>query len=372
MKSKLPHSKDLKHVIVTNKSYGAKLRGTKIYYVGKKPKQLQRDGAIKFGKHILETLGRRFGKEFRWIITPETDAISHSYGIYRVHTSMRLLDRMNQESFDRTRDIKNDIVRRFFSIAYPLEFTDRITTVYVPGSLAALLRDNVAPKLSGEDRDALQKFLPRFIASESIKSVNLLKAATQIRSLKELASELEAAISTGHGESWWQNFVRTKILIIQQGYIRAIEKMNIAVGNTKFPDFSLVTHDNYLDILEIKKPDTPLLKLDASRNNHYADPELSRAVIQVENYIENVARQADAVRTYILDNYGLTLKVVRPRGIILAGNAASFQTQKERDDFRLLAHGLKNITIVTYDELLARLRNYIKVLEESSPKRSKK
>src|SRR5207248_26025 len=126
-----------------------------------------------------------------------------------------------------------------------------------------------------------------FIASESIKSVNLLKAAAQIKSLKELASELERAIGSGHGESWWQTFIKEKILIIQQGYIQAIEKMNVVVGNTKFPDFSMVTHDSYIDILEIKKPDTNLIKLDTSRNNYHADIELSRAIIQVENYIEN-------------------------------------------------------------------------------------
>ena len=33
---------------------------------------------------------------------------------------------------------------------------------------------------------------------------------------------------------------------------------------------------------------------------------------------------------------------------------------------RLLAHGLKSITIVTYDELLDHLNNYIEVLEEAS------
>lgn len=273
---------------------------------------------------------------------------------------------MNAELFARSRDIKNDIVKRFFSIAYPSDFKIDKATVYVPGTLSRILQEDISSRLSGEDREALERFLPAFIAAESIKSVNLLKAAAQIKSLKELASELELAIPVSRSESWWQTFIREKILIIQQGYIRAIEKMNVAVGNTKFPDFSLVTHDNYLDILEIKKPDTPLVKLDNSRGNFYADTEIARAVIQVENYIENVGKYADAVRSYILDTYRLDLKVVRPRGIILAGNAAQFQNQKEKDDFRLLAHGLKNITIVTYDELLVRLRNYIKVLEEAT------
>lgn len=76
--------------------------------------------------------------------------------------------------------------------------------------------------------------------------------------------------------------------------------MNIAIGNTKFPDFALVTHDNYLDILEIKKPDTPLLKPDNSRNNFYWDSEPAKAIIQIENYISGITEHGDAVRSYIL------------------------------------------------------------------------
>ena len=273
---------------------------------------------------------------------------------------------MNREYWDRTRDIKNDIIKRFLSIVFPTVFEADAGAVYVPGTLARLLTNDISEKLSSEDREAVHNFLPAFIAAESIKSVNLLKAAAQIKSLKELSSALKEAISVSHGESWWQTFIREKILIIQQGYIKAIERMNISVGNTKFPDFSLVTHDSYIDILEIKKPDTRLIRWDRSRNNYHADIELSRAIIQVENYIENISAHRDAVRNYILDTHGLNLKIVRPRGIILAGDASKFRTQKERDDFRLLAHGLKNITIVTYDELLTRLENYIRVMEESA------
>jgi hypothetical protein len=120
--------------------------------------------------------------------------------------------------------------------------------------------------------------------------------------------------------------------------------------------------------LEIKKPDTAVLKLDASRSNYYWDAEMSRAIIQVENYLANVARFASEVRSFILDKYGINLKVVRPRGIILAGDARTFTEQKQKDDFRLLSHGLKNVNILTYDELATRLNNYIEVLEQySSP-----
>ena len=359
---------ELKHVVVTAKNYGNKLKGIKIYYEGSKPGGLRPDGTINLGKNVLEILTKKFGKKFRWIVSEEESSIETKYNIARVKTSRRLLQKMSSEQIDRNRDIKNDIINRTFSTVYPSHFTAPVTSTYAPGTLANTLSADIVPKLSADDRDALNTFLPEFIASESISSVNLLKAKAQIESLKELALELEEAIQAGHGESWWQTYVRSKILIIQQGYIKAIEKMNISIGNSKFPDFSLVTHDNYLDILEIKKPSTDIRKPDSSRGNFFFDTEISKAVIQVENYISNVTKHGDTVRSYILDNHKIDLKFVRPRGIILAGSASQFTEQKQKDDFRLLSQGLKNVTIVPYDELLTRLKNYIEVLEEFSKK----
>lgn len=356
-----------KYVTVTNKGYGNALRGTKIYYEGKKPKGLAKDGSISFGKHILEAIKRKFGaQKFRWIITPSVDSITLERGILRVRTSQQTLTRMGKSLWDRTRDIKNDTVSNFFSIVYPAHFTHDEMPVYVAGTLSHMLDGKILPRLSSEDRAAMNRFLPEFIASESLNTVNLLKAKTQIKTLKELAADLEKALDGSYAEGWWQTYVKKNILIIQQGYIASVDKMNVTIGGTKFPDFALVTHDNYLDILEIKKPNTQLLNFDSSRKNFFWNPEVAKAIIQTENYIESVLRQADAVRNYIRDTHGIELKVLRPRGIILAGDTRKFSSDKERDDFRLLCLSTKNIMFVTYDELLSRLQNYIKVLEEHS------
>lgn len=353
------------YVVVTNRQYGAALRGTRIYFEGKRPPGLGPDGRMNMGKHVLEFLTSAF-ERFRWIITPDTDSVTTERGITRVRTSKRLLDRMNREFYDRTKDIKHDIVRRFFTASFPDHFRAASTPTYSPGTLARTLRAEIIPRLSSEDRDAFNAFLPSFIATESVGTVNLLKATTQITTLRELARNLGDELSRQHTENWWQTYVKANILLIQQGYIKALDKMNVSIGNTKFPDFSLVTHDNYLDILEIKTPHTSVLKLDASRGNFYFDTEIAKAVIQTENYISNVTRHADAIRSYLHDEHKLEIKAVRPRGIILAGNMSTFTEQKQRDDFRLLSQGIKNITIVTYDELLTRLQNYIEVLEEFS------
>lgn len=354
-----------KHVVVTSTSYGNQLKGTKIFFEGDRPGFLKKDGRMPMGKHLLQEFRRRFAK-FQWIITIDTNSIGKSYGKMRIRTSRALLKRMQDESWDRSRDIKTDIVRRALSFAFPSDFGTAAPAEYVPGSIAERLRPGAISRLSAADKEALAAFLPEYIATESVGAVQMLNASAQIRSLKELASNFQAEMVRAHAESWWQDYIKANILLMQQGYIKALEKLNVAIGDTKFPDFCLVTHDNYLDILEIKKPDTPLLKHDSGRGNYYWDSEMSRAVIQTENYIEQVMSKSADVRSYLLDKQSINVKAVRPRGIILAGTTQAFTVQKQKDDFRLLSHGIKNISVVTYDELLTRLNNYIHVLETFS------
>ena len=361
------HASNKNYVIISNKSYGNKLKGTKVYFEGKKPNNLKIDGSISFGKNILELLIKNFSK-FHWILTEDTNEIKVQYGITKVRTSVKTIQKMYNLSYDRTRDVKEDIIKKTFSVIYPQSFSFTHAEKYKPGNIASILSENILNDLSADDKDALNKFLPDYIAKESVSAINVLKATTQIKTLKEIAEEMKAEIKSTRSESWWQSYIHRNILIIQQGYIQAIEKMNIIIGGTKFPDFSLITHDNFLDILEIKRPSTVLIKEDVSRGNFYWDTEIAKAIIQTENYIENISRQADAVRSYIKDKHGIDLKVVRPRGIILAGVSGNFVTQKQKDDFRLLTQASKNITFVTYDELVKRLKNYIEVLEKYSAK----
>jgi hypothetical protein len=356
----------VKFVVVSNKSYGKALKGTKVYYEGDRPPALRKDGSITFGKHILQAIESQFGKRARWIITRNENSIRTQYKIVRIRVSLSLLGRMNNEGFARTRDIKVQIVQSFFSRLFPNEFKCGAAPPYVPGTLGKMITRKIIPRLSSEDKEALADFLPDYVASESIGAVKQLQASAHIKTLRALAEDLEKEMKRQHPESWWQSYVKANILLMQQGYIKALDKLNLSIGGTKFPDFCLVTFDNYLDILEIKKPDTPLLKLDQGRNNYYWDSEMAKAIIQTENYIDQATTKADSLRTYLLDVQKIQIKAVRPRGIILTGNARTFTEQKQRDDFRLLSQGIKNIAILTYDELLTRLTNYIGVLESFS------
>jgi hypothetical protein len=113
---------------------------------------LRDDGSITFGKIILETLGKKFGPKFRWIISQEGDSIEVKYGIIRIRTSQRMLDRMFAENLDRSREIKKEIVERRFFAAFLSEFTMPPPSAYVPGSISKLLSAGVVKKLSCEDK----------------------------------------------------------------------------------------------------------------------------------------------------------------------------------------------------------------------------
>lgn len=357
------------YVVVTNKGYGGALKGTKIFFEGPRPTQLKDDGSFTLGKHILEALRAKFKDgNFALVLTKDTNSILTERGRRRVRLSMQTHSRHTKELWNRTRDVKLDIAATLLQSTYPEVFTGVARSPYVAGSLARTLNGSILTRLSSDDRDALNAFIPEFWKTESAQKINVLTSEAQMRSLKQLAEDLEQAITAGNSEHWWQQFIRKNILVIQQGYIKAIEKLNISVATTKYPDFSLITHDGYLDILEIKKPNTTLLNLDNGRGNYYWHPELSKAIAQTENYIETITRHGDAVRNAIRDEYKIELKVIRPRGIILAGNFGSDTDPKERDGFRVLSQSTKNVTFVTYDELLTRLRNYIEVLEEHAQK----
>jgi hypothetical protein len=356
-----------KSITVTSKSYGNALIGKKIFYEGERPKGLRDDGSFTFGKNILQLFGSKFS-QFKVILTKDTDSDTKKGNTREFRISQRTLTKLNGQKIARTGDIKNDILKRHFSTEYPTYFTAGGTPVYIAGAIANLVQPGILPKLSSEDRDALNEFIPDFLASEALSAVNLLKASTQIKSLKDLAANMRAALAETKSESWWQTFIKKNIMLIQQGYIQSLEKMNVSLGETKYPDFVLITHDNFLDVLEIKQPSANLLKLDTSRGNYYWDTELSKAIIQTENYIEYISKQRDTVRVFIEDKFEIKLRVVRPRGIVLAGNASVLKLAKEKEDFRILTQSTKNITFLTYDELLNRLENYINVLEQYSGK----
>ena len=136
-------------------------------------------------------------------------------------------------------------------------------------------------------------------------------------------------------EKIWQEFLADNILVLRNTYGEVLEKESVTLRG-KYPDFMLLDPYSYLDIYEIKKPSTNLLKLDRSRNNYYWDVEMAKAISQTENYLHQVQRHSDTLINDIRRNKGIDVSIVRPKGYIVAGmrdqlaNLISILTHRSR------------------------------------------
>jgi len=238
--------------------------------------------------------------------------------------------------------------------------------LYKGNSLYDVLnKKEVLKNLSVNDVNALSNFYPQFVdsANENLKgkarfiAITKSKKKSEVIYLDSVIKEYESRLKKEtHSENDWQKFLKDYILVFNSNYSEMLEKENIALEG-KYPDFMLLDIYNYLDIYEIKKPTTNLLKYDKSRGNYYWDVEMAKAISQVENYIHSANKNSSALREEIKRKKNIEIKVVKPRGIIVAGNHGQLKGEIMEDNFRLLNNSIKDIQIVLYDELLGQLKN---------------
>ncbi|MDO8686809.1 MAG: DUF4263 domain-containing protein [Candidatus Berkelbacteria bacterium] len=368
--------------IINSSFYGKKFRGFKLYYSGFKeqPKLLQKDGrGFSGGKHILEVLTHKL-KKFELTLTSEKKSqikkVGKKYFVYLAISDIRIL---NSSKIQKTREIGLKLTNNHFSQIFPKFFNEKEKFFsYERGMFAELLTRDFNPAiLSRDDLNSLTAFLPKIYAQKKGKNLDVAsvyknKQSIQLLYLEKLVSEYEDRTKKKLSESNWQEYFRKYILLFQDGYIKKLEKINIGI-EIKFPDFCVITADDYLDVIEIKVPSTRLLLQDKSHKNYYWSSELTKAISQTEKYIDTITKHAAQIRTNLADKHGINLRIIKPRGIVIAGSFSEFDKNKEKaDDFRLLNEGLKNITVIPYDELARRVRNTIFIINDLSDKKGGK
>ncbi|MCK9573481.1 MAG: DUF4263 domain-containing protein [Candidatus Omnitrophica bacterium] len=280
-----------------------------------------------------------------------------------------LLQRLGRINEDNNNELK-EAVASFLSTKFPKKVAISTSDFdeYKSGEIAALLRRNkVAQKLDEEDLESLKNFFPkifeaslknrRIIRSKRDALIQKTKNTTDKIFLDQVIKEFETKLKKGTlAESIWQEFLKNKVFRFMSSYVTSIEKQNISI-DVSYPDFVLVDVYGFIDIFEIKRHDTPLLAFDDSHENYYWKPDVAKAIAQIENYIDAVTHNALDFAKTIKRKKHLDVRVIRPRGYIVAGMSRQFKGEKEFEDFRKLATSLKNINFILYDELLENLKN---------------
>ncbi|WP_171009359.1 Shedu immune nuclease family protein [Sphingomonas sp. 2SG] len=240
-----------------------------------------------------------------------------------------------------------------------------------PGLDPAALADSVLIALNLQGRQA-----PVSAATDVVRGVRrnhkALKAAgsellelnreIELLTLEDLIARLEAHITKRHNEAFWQAFLSDNPFIIRLafGLPIAVFGEQVAVGGIKFDGSGGKIADYLLRagaygnmaIVEIKTPDTDLVRKKHYRGGvHAPDKEVAGAVTQVldQRYQLQMEINNKKVASGQFDVFTYSIQA-----LIIAGR--DMDDADHRKSFELFRNGLKDVTIVTFTELLMKLK----------------
>ena len=189
-----------------------------------------------------------------------------------------------------------------------------------------------------------------------------LNREIELLTLEELMVRLEEHIAKRHPERFWQSFFKENPFILRLAFGLPVVLFGdqVAVGGTrfdgsggKFADFVLKAGSfGNLAILEIKTPQTDLIAKKAYRGDVYAPTsELTGAVNQVldQRYRLQLSINEQQIASNSFDVYGYAMQC-----LVIAGRDPG--DEASRKSLELFRNGLKDVLVVTFDELLSKLK----------------
>jgi hypothetical protein len=184
--------------------------------------------------------------------------------------------------------------------------------------------------------------------------------------------QYESMLQKGLSENVWQKFFERNIFILTMIFARPVRLLHTqfhAQGSrldgtgAQIGDYLFAEQGLALAIVEIKKPSSSLLRAKPYRNKEVfaPDEELSGAVTQV------LYQQSKLHENWLIHQQRPELRDSRPdaiRCVVIAGILPKEDMQ--RRSFEVFRNACKNVEVITFDELLGKLRL---LLEHLSPRK---
>lgn len=136
-----------------------------------------------------------------------------------------------------------------------------------------------------------------------------------------------------------------------------------SISATDRIDLLLPRHlGGFRDLIELKRPDMPVLTWDGSHRNYYWSADSSKAIGQCHRYLDVLHNE--------VGQHGLRdapeVVAYHPRATIVIGRSDDWSDDKHR-----ALHGLNrrlaDISVITYDHLLAQARRTLELVEAPEP-----
>ncbi|NCT98292.1 MAG: DUF4263 domain-containing protein [Comamonadaceae bacterium] len=196
-----------------------------------------------------------------------------------------------------------------------------------------------------------QREIVRFIIKNNIIPAELaagLRQARRARAVREFSTMLQDDLR----EAPWQEWFQRNSWVLGSQFVRVIDERHIDTQHIS--DFLVEAYDGFLDIVEIKRPEGGLQfwANAIDHGNYVPASDLTKAITQASRYIYEVEREANSVK--FLDRVG-GVRTVKPRCILIFGRSNDWN-QKQIEAYRILNASYHNLTVLTYDHVLARAR----------------
>jgi len=244
---------------------------------------------------------------------------------------------------------------------------------YVQARVAAILREFVGSLKDAETQ--YHRYMNKKISKKGanlkrmFKDTELVKYETILEKLEDMLS-----IEDAYSEKQWQEEILQILLLIYPKYIAVFREVPVRGRNMneRFMDYMLVDSSGHTDIVEIKRPFGKSIITEAVyRNNYIPLRELSGTIMQIEKYIYYLNRWGKEGEKKLTEKYkaelpeGLTIRITNPGGIIIMGRENSL-SDEQKLDFEVVKRKYKNVVdIITYDNLLQRLKSTIEQIKKS-------
>jgi hypothetical protein len=226
--------------------------------------------------------------------------------------------------------------------------------------------------------------------NDYLKKKNFIKSTLEIPALYEYEAQKYEYISDrikemlknseAYSENDWQEMMLKFILLIFPKYIAVLKNVNIKDHYSKsdritdrYIDLALIDANGNLDVIEIKKPfESSLLSNNKYRDNYTPKKELSGTIMQAEKYLFHLNKWGVEGEKKISAKHaaqlpsGMKIKITNPKAIVIVGRSKDF-SKDQNFDFEIMKRKYANILdIITYDDLLNRLKNIIEKFRKFS------
>lgn len=187
--------------------------------------------------------------------------------------------------------------------------------------------------------------------------IGALRGSIRLSEMQRAVAELRQLLDSGVAdESVYQRWCEEHFWVFGNAYVMRDEVRRFSASDQA--DMLLAnTASGFRDILELKRPDMPVLRRDDAHRNHYFSSELSKAIGQCHRYLDVFSEMASIG---LRDHPEVVAH--HPRAIIVIGRSCDWDKEQNRA-LRGLTSRLHGISVMTYDQLLYQAERLIEIIK---------